>query len=76
MGKRNSRALFLLLPKLFVRIDTEVIFVLDCKLLLWLLGFSLFLPGLSLFFRQTGQIDGHLVKHKNTKLKSERTNIS
>lgn len=56
----------LLLPKVFVGINAEVIFITDGELLLCLLCFSLFLPRLPLSFRQSSQVNGHLVNTGKT----------
>lgn len=70
MVPRPDRALSssssFLLPKAFVGINAEVIFITDGELLLCLLCFSLFLPRLPLSFRQSSQVNGHLVNTGKT----------
>lgn len=57
----------LLPPELAVFVNFEVIFIVDCRRFFRLLHFSLFLSSSTLLFGQSGQIDGHLWKHKETK---------
>lgn len=64
-----------LLPKVFVGIDIEVVFITDGKLWFCLLCFSLFLPCLPFSFRQSGQINWHLVNNVKNKVSGQRCEV-